>query len=80
MIGENAIEPNDERLSKIEEINKWIVTQIKPKDVTREEREMDRSYEEVCLLLARHTNKEVKRMTVFEFYTLLHLIKQKKIQ
>jgi hypothetical protein len=77
---EETLHPDPQKLIEIEEINRWIVSQIKPKDVTKEEMTMEKNYEELCLLLGKHTNLPVKSMTVFEYYTLLSLIKQKKIQ
>lgn len=80
LVVDDTLEPDTDKHNKIEEINRWIVTQIKPKNVSKEEMMLEKNYEELCILLGKHTNKEVKRMTVFEYYTLLSLIKQKKIQ
>lgn len=66
--------------SKVDEIDKWMITQIKPKNVTKDEMQMEKSYEEMCLLLSKHSTVPVKKMTVYEFYTLMSLIKQKKLQ
>jgi hypothetical protein len=75
-----AITGDEQKEAEIEEINRWIQGQIKPRDVAREEVTVEKNYEELCLMLGKHTNQPVKKMTVFEFYTLLQLIKNKKIQ
>lgn len=79
LTGENAIEQNDEKQKKIDEIKRWMQAQIRPKDVSRAEIEMERSNEEMCLIIRKHANVNVKEMTVFEFYTLLDLMKNKKL-
>jgi hypothetical protein len=80
LVVDDTLQPDADKHAMIEEINRWIVSQIKPKDVAKEEMLLEKNYEELCILLGKHTNQMVKRMTVFEYYTLLSLIKQKKIQ
>ena len=80
LLSETVLAPTDEKEKEIEEINEWIVKQIKPKAIEKEEKALEKNYEELCILLSKHTNIPVKKMTVFEYYTLLDLIKKKKIQ
>ena len=80
LVVEDTLQPDEDKAKMIDEINKWIVSQIKPKDVAKEEMLLEKNYEELCILLGKHTSQPVKRMTVFEYYTLLSLIKQKKLQ
>jgi hypothetical protein len=80
LVVDDTLQPDADKHAMIEEINRWIVSQIKPKDVAKEEMLLEKNYEELCILLGKHTNQQVKQMTVFEYYTLLSLIKQKKIQ
>lgn len=80
LLVDETLQPSEEKKVQIDEINRWIVTQIKPKDVSKEEMTIEKNYEELCILLGKHTNQPVKQMTVFEYYTLLSLIKSKKIQ
>ena len=78
-IGENTLNPNERWEQKIAEINAWLKSQIRPKDVARVEIEMERSFEEMCIVIRKHTNMNVKEMNVYEFYTLLDLMKNKKL-
>jgi len=70
--------PRDEEIKKIE---KYFVSQIKPKDFTTSanvELKLERDFEKLCIVLEKHTNRDVKRLTVKEFYALLSYIKEQK--
>lgn len=77
--GENILNPSDEKQKKIEEIQRWLQAQIRPKDVSNAEMNMERTFEEMCIVIRKHANVNIKDMTVYEFYTLLDLMKNKKL-
>jgi hypothetical protein len=83
MLAKQVIETSDEELRKISDgiasVDEWIASQIRPKDITRSERSIEQGFEEMCLLIQKNTSAKVKEMTVIEFYTMLSLIKKKKI-
>lgn len=68
--------PRDDEIKRIEQ---YFVNQIKPKEFTGPgslELKIERDYEKLCIVLEKHTTRDVKRMTVKEFYALLSYIKE----
>jgi pectate lyase len=55
------------------------VSQIRPRDISKSELEMIKNFEEMCLLIQKEGNVIAKNMTIMEFYTMMSLVKKKKI-
>jgi len=65
------IDPDNEKHAKrIKEINAYFKSQIKIKDYSKMEIEMDKSFEITCHLLSEHTNADVRRLSVKSYYAL----------
>ncbi|MCK9220200.1 MAG: hypothetical protein M0P47_09150 [Bacteroidales bacterium] len=79
LIGEQIISESTCHEQEIEAINKWLASQVRPRDVAKAELEMIRSFEEMCLMIQKEGNVVAKNMTVMEFYTMISLVKKKKI-
>lgn len=77
--GENCLDPSEEKKKKIEEINEWMRSQIKPRDTSESEKGYEKNFEQLCILLQTKVQRDIKKMTVLEFCTLNELIKKKKI-
>lgn len=64
---------------KIKVLEQWFLDKINPINLKDFETNYDNEYEETCFLLGKHTNKDPKKLTVKEFYTIIiHLKKPKK--
>lgn len=70
---------DDDHQQDIDAIDRWIKSQIRPRNLIKAETEMIKSFEELCLLIQKHGNVKAKEMTVVEFYTMLSLVKKKGI-
>ena len=79
LIGEQIIEDDEHNKESIEEINRWLAGQIRPRDLVKAELDMIKSFEEMCVIIQKEGHGRVKDMTVMEFYTVIGLIKKKKI-
>lgn len=64
---------------EIESIDRYLKTQINPKDMGKAELDMIRNFEEMCILIQKNNSVVAKDMTVMEFYSMLALIKKKKL-
>jgi len=66
--------------NEIAHIEKHLLSFITPKKFEAEksvEIKVERDYEALCAMLSEHTNRDVKRITVKEFYALLVYVKKK---
>ncbi len=79
LIGEQLIADDEHNKEQIDEINRWLAGQVRPRDLAKVELEMIRSFEEMCIMITKEGNVKAKEMTVIEFYTMIGLIKKKKI-
>ena len=78
---EQIIDYKPERDTEIEKCQKIQNELIQPKNFIgafSEELKYDREFEKSCIELSKHTNKDVKRMTVKEYFALINYIKNKK--
>ena len=69
---------NEKQISALEE---WFVSQMRPKKLHGPgnfESSYDKEFEESCFLLSSHTNKDVKTLTVVEFYIIILSLKKVK--
>lgn len=71
------ISPSEEIQGKIDQINEFFNRMITPKDYGKVEVKVDTDFETTCHYLSEHTNKDVKHMTVKEYYTLLDVVNKK---
>jgi len=72
--------PRDDEIKKLE---RYFVSQIKPKEFTGSgsvELKIERDFEKLVIVMEKHTTRNVKQMTVKEFYALLNHIKETKPQ
>ncbi len=68
-----------DRTEEIQRYERYFVSIIKPKDFTGPgsvELKIERDFEKLCIILEKHTTRNVKQMTVKEFYALLSYIKE----
>lgn len=63
---------------EIESINEYFISIINPPSYNGSssiEIKYELSFEQTCHFLSKHTNKDVKKLTVKEFYSLFQFIK-----
>lgn len=64
---------------EIKKHERYFVSQIKPKEFmggASVELKIERDFEKLCIVLEKHTTRNVKKLTVREFYALLSHIKE----
>jgi hypothetical protein len=75
------IKLNLEQENKFTQTQQAFLDMIKPKvfyGVDSAEIEHEKDFEALCNRIAPHTNKDIKLMSVFEFYSLIDYIKDGK--
>jgi CRISPR/Cas system CSM-associated protein Csm2 small subunit len=73
----NLQDPDDETQRKIEAVDDWFRSLINPQDFGKIEPLVELDFERLCHQLSEHTNRDVKRMTVKEFYSLMDVVEKK---
>jgi len=71
----------DEAVKKLYEIEVSMLNLVRPKNfigTDSYEIQFEKNYQTVCHGLNSHTNKDVKKMTVLEVYTLMEMLKKKE--
>lgn len=70
-----------DRTDEIKKSEKYFISQLKPKEFMGDasvELKIERDFEKLCIILEKHSTREIKKLTVKEFYALLHYIKENK--
>jgi len=70
-----------DRSEEIQRHERYFVSLLKPKDFTGQqsvELKVERDFERLSIILEKHTTREVKKLTVKEFYALISHLKEKK--
>ena len=75
------INPEDEEArNRLTIAMQMIATLIKPKKFDEKknfEIEYENNFEKTCIMLSQHTNKDVKQLTVREYFALIEYVKEK---
>ena len=77
---EQLIETTDERKLYIRSVEKKILEMVKPlvfQGAKSFEIAIDKNFKSLCLTLGEHTNREVEKMPVKDYYILYDLVKEK---
>lgn len=64
---------------EIKKHERYFVSLLRPKEFIGQqsvELKVERDFEKLCIVLEKHTTRDVKRLTVREFYALLAYIKE----
>ena len=73
----------DEKLREIDELTTRLVTSDKPKTFTGKdsaEIRHDKSFEDMCIVIAKELNIDAKKMTVLEYYNAFEFVREMKRQ
>ena len=71
------LEYDEARAKKIRDIDAFFIKQLTPKDFEKLEIKVELDFEKMCHYLSEHTNKDVKKMTVKEFFSLREVVEKK---
>jgi CRISPR/Cas system CSM-associated protein Csm2 small subunit len=74
---QNLAEPDEDKQKKIDNIDEYFRSLIDPKDYGKVEPMVELDFERMCHQLSEHTNRDVKKMTVKEFYSLMDVVEKK---
>ena len=74
-------EKNTESKEKVLQIEKRLLSMVRPKNFmgeSSEEISFEKNFQFLCHSLNEHTNNNVKKMTVLEVYSLVELLKKRE--
>jgi hypothetical protein len=71
------LEFTEQRAKEIQEIDAYFLRQITPKEYGKLEVKVELDFVKTCHILSDHTNSDVKKMTVKEFFALQEVVEKK---